>query len=109
MKAHYIANTGLLLIMILSTLSVKADGYEKINQWQLQQLFEPKTYQLRAEDKGRIMIYSGLKDTDVKRALDEQFDRIESMMFTSVIVTDDLGEPQIDKETGSIIIEDDGC
>jgi hypothetical protein len=93
--------------MLLNTFAVQSYECEKINSWQLEQLFKPKPYQFHSEDKGRIMIYRRLKDTDVQRAIDEQFDRIESMMFTSVVVTNGYGSPQVDQKAGSTIVEDD--
>lgn len=58
---------------------------------------------------GNIMIYNGLTDLQVAAAMDRHFNRIESMMFTSVVVTDGTGAPAQDPETGGWILENDGC
>jgi hypothetical protein len=50
-----------------------------------------------------------MKDTDVARALEEQFDRIDAMMFTGTIVTDQDGEAVKDPKTGKSLVENDGC
>ena len=46
------------------------------------------------------MIYDGLDEEVVERALDEQFDRIEHMMFTRI----HHAGPD-----GTVSVEDDGC
>ena len=70
--------------------------------FQYNALFNPGPAQLKAETRGRVMIYDGLDNTVVERALDEQFDRIEHMMF----VRTRQSTPDDDDE---YIVEDDGC
>jgi hypothetical protein len=81
---------------------------ETADKWQTNRLFKPTDYQHKKESQGQIMIYDGLRDTTVKKAFDTNFNRIENMMFTRVIVTDESGQPELDV-TGNVIIEDDGC
>lgn len=54
---------------------------EKEDAWQLEQLHDPSPGLQDRETAGRITIYDGIKVTEVDRAMDEQFDRIDSMMF----------------------------
>jgi hypothetical protein len=75
----------------------------------MKQLFHPSLASLAGEKRGKVIIYSGLTDKVVERALDENFDRIQSMMFTRTIRTDDTGIPLRDPETGEVLIEEDGC
>jgi hypothetical protein len=82
---------------------------EAADSWQEKMLFNPSASQLELEKRGRIMIYDGLKDTQVTRAMDTQFDRIQSMMFVRTIATDSKGETLRDEETGDVVVENDGC
>jgi hypothetical protein len=77
--------------------------------WQEKMLFAPSASQLELEKRGRIMIYDGLKDIQVAQAMDTQFDRIEAMMFVRTVTTDPGGEVLRDKETGNVVVENDGC
>ena len=105
MSARRIGIRVSIVLIVTSTPSVFAD----VNSWQMANLFQPSPAQLERERQGRVMIYHGLKDTDVHRAMDEQFERLESMMFTGTIVTDDEGQPLRDPETNLVVVEDDGC
>ena len=77
--------------------------------WQMKQLFHPSHASLASEKRGKVIIYSGLTDKVVDKALDENFGRIESMMFTRTVRTDDTGNPLRDPKTGEVLIEEDGC
>jgi hypothetical protein len=77
--------------------------------WQAKRLFQPTERQLHQERMGKIFIYDGLKETYVARALEEQFDRVGSMMFVNVVVTDAQGQPKADPESGEVVTQDDGC
>jgi len=79
------------------------------DSWQMKRLFQPSHADLRSEARGRVMIYDGLTDKAVARALHEQFDRVDSMMFTRIVVTDDDGAPRRDPDSGAVLHEDDGC
>jgi hypothetical protein len=76
---------------------------------ELRRLFEPTAGELQDEAKGRVYIYDGLRDTDVARAMEEQFERVDNMMFIRVKPTDEKGEVLKDEETGEELVEDDGC
>jgi hypothetical protein len=88
------------------TVSEAADSPDT---WQRKRLFHPTETQRRAEERGQVFIYEGLKDTEVEHVMDEEFPRVESMMFTGTVVTDDRGEPKVDSQTGAVVVEQDGC
>ena len=104
----------IIIVSVLSCLfcmasQANADVFDNMQNWQKDILFKPSKQQLEREKKGHVMIYDGLTDKMVSQALDMHFNRIESMMFTRTIVTDDKGEPEIDPLTGEVITEDDDC
>jgi len=76
---------------------------------ELRRLFEPTKAELQEEAAGRIYIYDGLRDIDVERAMQEEYERIENMMFIREKNTDDKGEVLKDPATGEVVMQDDGC
>ena len=78
-------------------------------EWQINQIYSPTPKQLALEGRGRVTIYDGLRDRDVERAMDAQFDRVDNMMFIRTVVTDGKGEPLRNKDTGEELTEDDDC
>jgi hypothetical protein len=76
---------------------------------ELRRLLEPTEVELQQEAAGRIYIYDGLRDTDVERAMEEEYERIENMMFIREKKTDEKGEVLKDPATGQDVVEDDGC
>lgn len=80
-----------------------------VSEIDLRRLFEPSISERAAEGKGEIYIYEGLRDIDVQRAMDEQFDRVENMMFIRTIKTDETGKTARDPKTGAAVTSDDGC
>ena len=55
------------------------------------------------------MIYEGMKDREVERAMTNHFNRVQGMMFVNTVVTDDNGSPLKDPKTGMVVTEQDGC
>ena len=105
MSTRRIGIPASILLIVASMQPLYADQ----DSWQMTSLLQPSPAQLEREKHGRVVIYHGVKDTDVARAMDEQFERIEAMMFTGTVVTDDEGQPLRDPDTDLIIVEDDGC
>lgn len=99
-----------LLLTILPVGAVQSGNVEmKIEQWQINRLFNPGENQRKQEQDGMVFIYDGIKGNIVNRVMDEEFDRLDSMMFTRTIITDEEGDPVLHPETGLAMIEDDGC
>jgi hypothetical protein len=80
-----------------------------VREIELRRLFEPSAAEQQDEARGRVYIYDGLRDTDIERAMDQEFARIESMMFIRVKLTDEQGEVRKDPETGAELVVDDDC
>ncbi len=98
-----------LLFIFLTAVTGASFGKEMdlMYEFQLDQLLDPSEEQLQLENVGHIFIYDGLKESDIKLALDEQQHRMHAMMFVNVIWTDDTGEPIVDPFTGQIVTDDD--
>ena len=71
-----------------------------VDRYQQKMLFTPSDSTLRAEAKGRVMIYDGLDIDTVEKAMSEQYDRIDNMMFVRI---------QHPQDDGDYYVEDDGC
>ena len=76
---------------------------------ELRRLFEPTPSELRAERAGRIYIYEGLKEDDIVKAMQEQFDRVDSMMFIRVQHPPVPPKPAQGGEPTQVSYQDDGC
>jgi len=94
-----------LVLSSLCSLTFAAD----LRQIEMRRLLSPTPAELASEERGQVYIYDGLRDLDIERAIDEQFARVEHMMFIRVKVTDNQGKPDKDPSTGAAIITDDGC
>lgn len=92
--------------LCLLTAPAFANGLRDI---QLRRLLKPTQAELAQEEKGRIYIYESLTNQDISRTMEEEFDRVESMMFIRVPKTDASGQVKKDPGTGEAMVEHDGC
>ncbi|MGD2073416.1 MAG: hypothetical protein PVG38_00615 [Gammaproteobacteria bacterium] len=84
-----ISGRSMLLPLLCSTslasMTMAADPADSLDdEFQVNALFDPSEAQLRAEATGRVMIYDGLHEDLVEQALDEEFERVEHMMFINI-------------------------
>jgi hypothetical protein len=101
--------TSIVMLLAGTLLTPPARADDANEKFQYNTLFSPTPAQLKAEGRGRVMIYDGLDNAVVERALDEQFDRIEHMMFTRIRDTaakDDGKTPDGGENDSG---DDDGC
>ncbi len=91
--------TAIVIVITIVTLWLSANRAEAdtATKWERHQLHQPSPKLLQMEKRGRVTIYDGLDNSDVDRAMDEQFDRIGSMMFIHV------------RTNGDELDLDDGC
>lgn len=104
---HYLLSWISLLLSSSPIQAINADS--AIGDWQERRLMQPSADELKWEQAGNIMIYDGLTDRLVSKAMDKHFHRIGSMMFTGTIITDERCDPLQDPATGELIAENDGC
>lgn len=104
MPIPYAPTLALTLISAASTAQA-AD----LREIQMRRLLEPTPAEIEAEKDGRVYIYESLTSADIEKAMSEEFNRVDSMMFIRVPKTDDAGAPKTDESTGEILYEDDGC
>jgi len=91
-----------------TALADELDLFEAVEKWQMNRLFKPTRQQRGYERKGDVVIYDGLTDIMVEKAINENFDRIQNMMFTRVVLTGKDGKPKRGGD-GELITADDGC
>ncbi len=87
-------------ILLASILTVTGTSAFAMNSFYQKTLFNPSDSMLKAESRGRIMIYDSMDNETVERAMDEQFDRIDNMMFVRTHYVQANGDHYVD---------DDGC
>lgn len=107
MKNYLVTLPALLLACLVVTQNTQAAS--DYNQRQLKRLSEMAAHPEQSSNPYRILIVDGFRDVEVDAFLSSQFDNIQNVMFTSVIVTDKKGEPKRDKRTGRVLLEDDDC
>ena len=101
----------LLMVSSLITALITATGAgaeSDDRSWQLKKLFSPTSRDLAREAAGHVLIFDGLRDTDVEQAMQSEFERIGSTMFVRTRITDRSGALLQDK-TGGYVTEDDDC
>jgi len=101
-------NSALFCLLLISAAGASyGKEMDLMYEFQLEKLADPSEEQLNMESEGQVFIYDGLKDSDIKLALDTQQHRMQSMMFVNVIWTDKSGQPVVDPYTGEIVTDDD--
>jgi hypothetical protein len=101
----------LLMVSSLITALITATGAGAESDdrgWQLKKLFSPTSRNLAHEAAGHVFIFDGLLDTDVRQAMQRDFERIGSKMFARTRITDRSGA-LLQDETGGHVAEDEDC
>ena len=107
MKKYLITLPAVLLAGLVFSHNSQAAADAK--QRQLQRLAQLAAHPEKTGNPFRIFIVDGFRDVDVEAFMNSNFDGINNVMFTGVIVTDKHGIPMQDKRTGRVQMEDDGC
>ena len=84
-KTRYVVSLTLMLPLFQAQ-SAAAEGFQE------RRLLAPTATEERLERQGRVHIYDGLREETVDRAMDTQFDRVQSMMFVGTKYTTETGE-----------------
>ena len=96
------------ICIFMANSSYASEKDTTIHNIQAKRLMAPSSVQTKFEKKGKVYMYIGMKDKEVDRALDDEFDRIENFMFVSVVRTD-KNQKSLRNVTGELILESDDC
>lgn len=88
-----LTNAVLMALLLVSSTTGLANS-----NFQQKMLLSPSTGALKAELQGRVMIYDGLQSNVVDMAMDQQFERIENMMFVRTSSVDENGDITVDED-----------
>ena len=88
----------LTIAVLVSGLFMASIPASAVDSYQQRVLLSPSAEILQAEARGRVMIYDGLKNETVEKALDNQFDRIENMIFVRTVHIQENGEFEVDDD-----------
>jgi hypothetical protein len=102
-------NPCILCIGALTAALFARAGSTQSLTWQQRRLEHPTDEELQWEHAGHVMIYEGMTDREVERAMDSHFDRVQAMMFINTVVTNESGLPVKDPDNDAYVTEDDGC
>ncbi len=100
MSAIKLITAAAILISMHTSAVDAAQASNSFKNFQMKTMYEPASYVLKREARGAVTISVGFTSQEVDQAMDEHYDRIENMMFTRMVISDDAG--------GSFIA-DDGC
>ena len=98
-----------MFLLAISSSSASSEELAAVDVWQNNALLDPSESILERERSGVVMIYDGITDSEIERVMQEQFNRIEAMMFVNVVQTDEAGEVLRDPATNQALDFDDGC
>jgi hypothetical protein len=91
---------------ILWCVAAHADQHANLasteDRYDLRRLMQPSAAELASEEKGHVHIYDSLEINEINAALDENFDRMQNMMFIRINHLPATG-------SGPAEVEDDGC
>ena len=87
-------------ILAALVLIVSGSTIASAESYQHKVLFNPSEANLAAEERDRVMIYDGMSSEEVDLAMDQQFDRIENMMFIRT---------KHKQANGEFVADDDDC
>ena len=93
---------GTLFLAVSALAAPELSSSAETNGYQLRRLLNPTPAELAAETKGQVYVYDNLYAHEVQEALETQFRRIDSMMFTRIRYPDP-GTPE------GYAVEEDGC
>ena len=85
-------------ILLASLLALSGTSAFAADSFYHKTLFDPSDSMLKAESRGHIMIYDSLDSETVDRAMDEQFDRIDNMMFVRTHYVQASGDHYVDDD-----------